>query len=90
MDNLEPEQIGAAIRAFMAEKCPACGEKKERRKDAFCGECARYVPPELQEKLSEPFKFIKAFHPALDSIKNRREDGGGKHGGRPEDKPTRH
>jgi len=72
MSELEPEQIGAAIRAFMAENCAACGVKKEMRKHLFCADCFKYLSLDLKERISDPKHYIETFHPAVAYIKERR------------------
>jgi hypothetical protein len=67
--SMEPKQIGEAIRAFMAERCPACGAEKDLLGDPFCSECHELLPPELQEKICENSKFIETFHPAMEHLK---------------------
>ena len=69
---MEPEEIGAAIRAFRAEKCPACGGKKDHVTDPFCDGCLECLPLELKERVCDTHKFLNAFHPALAHIKSNR------------------
>ena len=63
-----PAEIGRAIRAFMSENCPACGEQKHRRADPFCPECLHRLPDPLIERLSQKEHFIQAFGPAMEQL----------------------
>lgn len=68
---ISPEQIAAAIRAFRAEECPACGVPKDEKKKPFCDGCFGLLPEELQIRISEKKYFIDTFHPALEHIKKQ-------------------
>ena len=72
MASLQPNEIGAAIRAFMAEKCPACRGKKELITDAFYPECLSILSDDLRKRVSDRKRFINAFHSALAYIKLNR------------------
>jgi hypothetical protein len=62
---MTPEEIGAAIRAFRADKCPACEVLKKKKSDPFCDACLSRLPADLQEDISDHGLFLEAFHPAL-------------------------
>ena len=62
---MTPKEIGAAIRAFRSENCPACGAAKPKRTDPFCGDCWRSLPFELQEDVADDKLFLDSFYPAL-------------------------
>ena len=62
---LSPEETGTAIRAFMAERCPACEGEKLRQVDPFCADCYARLPQLLRESISDNSKFIATYNPAL-------------------------
>jgi hypothetical protein len=63
--QLSPEQLGAAIRAYMAEQCPVCEAPKKRRSDPLCSRCFDKLPEDLQAKIATKEHFLEAFHPAM-------------------------
>lgn len=66
---LSPIQMGTAIRAFMAERCPACEGQKVRRIDPFCAECYGRLPQPLQSSISDRSLFIETYQPAIEHLK---------------------
>ena len=72
MSNQQPltsAQVGAAVKAFRSESCPACGVEKYRSLETFCEDCMRRLPPHLREGISDRSRYVELFHPALDFIK---------------------
>ena len=73
---MEPEEIGVAIRAFMAESCPSCGGEKLHVKDPFCTACFGVLPPEMQLQITDRTQFIREFHPTMEYLKGRSSSNG--------------
>ena len=71
---LTPSQVGAAIKAFRSEWCPACGIEKHRNQESFCEGCLLRLPTNLREGISDRKQFIELFHPALACIKQNAVD----------------
>lgn len=71
---LTSAQVGAAIKAFRSEWCPACGAGKYRSLETFCEDCQRRLPPHLREGISDRAQFIELFHPALAYIRQNAVD----------------
>lgn len=71
---LTPAQVGAAIKAFRSEWCPACGVEKHRNQESFCEDCLLRLPSHLREGISQRKQFIELFHPALAYIKQSAVD----------------
>ena len=79
MPNQQPltsAQVGAAVKAFRSEWCPACGAGKYRSLEAFCEDCLRRLPLHLKEGISDRAQFIELFHPALAHIRQNAADPG--------------
>ena len=77
MPNQQPltsAQVGAAVKAFRSEWCPACGTEKYRSLETFCEDCQRRLPPHLKEGISDRSRYIELFHPALDYIRQNALD----------------
>ena len=70
LPDLPPEQIGEAIRAFMAKDCPACGVDKFILEDPFCDVCLGLLPSDIRDKVSENTHFIATFHPAMTHLRS--------------------
>ena len=58
-------QIGAAIRAFRSEHCPACEGEKFRVEDPFCTPCLGRLPESLRDAFHDRSRFLELFHPAM-------------------------
>ncbi len=63
--GLSSEELGVAIKAYMAEMCPSCGAEKEKLTDPFCDPCFIQLPVELQARIADRAHFIETFHPAM-------------------------
>ena len=74
--SLNPEQIGEAIRAFRAERCPACGVKKDLKNEPFCDKCLGKLPSEIRDRVSENSYFIETFHQAMEVLKPSQKKAG--------------
>ena len=66
--DMTPEEIGAAIQAFLSESCPACGSEKASRMDPFCTECLDKLPRELWARVTRRDEYLQAFGPAMEYL----------------------
>lgn len=68
-NELLSAQIGAAIRAYRAESCPACDGQKSRIENWFCDRCALRLPLSFRDVLDDRSRFMELFHPAMDHLR---------------------
>ena len=73
---MTPEEIGAAIQAFLGETCPACGSEKASRSDPFCTDCLDKLPRDLYARVTRREDYLQAFGPAMEwlSASSNRDD----------------
>ena len=81
--QMSSDEIGMAIRSFLSETCPACGDAKTVAADPFCEDCLAALPPDLLEAVTDRSTYLDAFGKALHTITRDRslspadEPGGG-------------